>query len=58
MANLRDFDNKRSLKIDVKWLYLGPKIENLKSEQGDLLVDPQASFCVIFMRIGSLSFSE
>ena len=45
-------------KIDVKSLYLGTKIENLKSEQGDLLVDPKTSFCVIFIKIAPLSFSE
>ena len=40
-------------KIDLR-----PKIENLKSEQGDLLVDPKASFCAIFIKIGPLSYSE
>ena len=45
-------------KNDVNSLYLATKIENLKSEQGDLLVDAEAGFCAIFVKIGSLSFSE
>ena len=46
------------IKVGVKWLYLQRKIENWKSEQGDLLVDSKASFCAIFVKIGPLSSSE
>ena len=49
---------QKCLEVDVKKLYLEPKIENLKSEQGDRLVDSEASFCAIFVKIGSLSSSD
>ena len=45
-----------------KWRKLAksfcPKIESLKSKFGEVLVDPKASSCVIFVKIGLLSFSE
>ena len=41
-----------------KRLYLEPKIENLKSELRGLLEISRASFCVIFVRIGRIKFSE
>ena len=57
-SELTSFLNIYFYKIDVKRLCLGPKIKNLKSEQRDLLVDPKARFCAIFMKIAPLSFSE
>ena len=49
---------QKFFKVDVKRRYLGRKIENWKSEQGDLLVDSKASFCAIFVKIDPLSSSE
>ena len=43
--------------FDMKWRYLGPKIEFLKSGLWDLLVSPKASVCVIFTVIDPLSCS-
>ena len=45
-------------KLDVKRPYLEPKKENWKSEQGDLLVDPKASCCNVFVKVGPLGFPE
>ena len=46
------------IKIGVKWLYHGPKMKNLKSEQVNLLVDSKVSFCAISVKISPFSFSE